>query len=53
MNVLNVRFKFCGIENKIKGSFLFNDSEDVWEQVRAEAPYRYGGASYRKLKRNR
>ena len=41
------------IENKIKGEFLFNKSEDVWEQVREEAPYRYGGASYQKLKKHR
>ncbi|MEA2051158.1 MAG: molybdopterin-dependent oxidoreductase [Campylobacterota bacterium] len=41
------------IENKIKGEFLFNDSNDVWKQVRVEAPYRYGGASYQKLKKHR
>jgi formate dehydrogenase major subunit len=41
------------IENKIEGKFLFNTSEDVWEQVRVEAPYRYGGASYHKLMKNR
>ena len=41
------------IENKIKGEFLFNSSDDVWEQVRVEAPYRYGGASYQKLKKHR
>ena len=41
------------IENKIKGEFLFNNSGDVWEQVRVEAPYRYGGASYQKLKKHR
>ncbi|MEA2019038.1 MAG: molybdopterin-dependent oxidoreductase [Campylobacterota bacterium] len=41
------------IENKIKGEFLFNDSEDVWNQVRVEAPYRYGGANYTKLKKHR
>lgn len=41
------------IENKLKGEFLFNSSEDVWEQVRVEAPYRYGGASYKKLEKHR
>ncbi len=41
------------IENKIKGEFLFNDSNDVWEQIRVEAPYRYGGASYQKLQKHR
>ncbi len=41
------------IENKIKGEFLFNTSEDVWNQVRVEAPYRYGGANYNKLKKHR
>ncbi len=41
------------IENKIKGEFLFKSSEDVWEQVRIEAPYRYGGASYHKLMKHR
>ncbi len=41
------------IENKIKGEFLFNDSEDVWNQVKVEAPYRYGGANYTKLKKHR
>ena len=41
------------IENKIKGEFLFNNSNDVWKQVRVEAPYRYGGASYQKLKKHR
>ncbi len=41
------------IENKIIGDFLFTDSCDVWEQIRVEAPYRYGGASYQKLKKHR
>ncbi len=41
------------IENKMKGEFLFNTSEDVWNQVRVEAPYRYGGASYKKLEKHR
>jgi formate dehydrogenase major subunit len=41
------------IENKIKGEFLLNNSEDVWNQVRVDAPYRYGGANYTKLKKHR
>ena len=41
------------IENKIKGEFLFNNSCDVWESVRVEAPYRFGGASYKKLEKHR
>ena len=41
------------IENKIKGEFLYNSSQDVWQQVRVEAPYRFGGASYQKLKKHR
>ncbi|MBD3841143.1 MAG: molybdopterin-dependent oxidoreductase [Campylobacterales bacterium] len=41
------------IENKIKGEFLFDSSEAVWEQVRIEAPFRYGGASYKKLEKHR
>jgi formate dehydrogenase major subunit len=41
------------IENKIKGEFLYKTSKDVWEDVRIEAPYRYGGASYNKLMKHR
>ena len=41
------------IENKIKCEFIFDSSEDVWNQVRVEAPYRYGGASYKKLEKHR
>lgn len=41
------------IENKLKGDFLFETSQDVWNQVRVEAPYRYGGASYKKLEKHR
>jgi len=41
------------IENKIKGDFLYKTSEDIWEDVRVEAPYRYGGASYHKLMKHR
>jgi len=41
------------IENKIKGEFLYNDSNDVWEEVRINAPKRFAGASYIKLTKNR
>jgi len=41
------------IENKIKGEFLYKTSEDIWENIREEAPYRYGGASYNKLMKHR
>ena len=41
------------IENKIKGEFLYKTSENIWEDVRVEAPYRYGGASYHKLMKHR
>jgi len=41
------------IENKLKGEFIFNSSQEVWNQVRIEAPYRYGGASYKKLEKHR
>jgi len=37
------------IENKIEGKFLYQNSNDVWEDVRVDAPYRFGGASYQKL----
>jgi len=41
------------IENKIKGEFLYNSSSDVWENIREEAPKRFKGASYQKLKKHR
>jgi formate dehydrogenase major subunit len=41
------------IENKIKGEFLYQKSEDVWNDVRIDAPYRFGGASYLKLIKHR
>jgi len=41
------------IENKMKGEFLYKSSADVWKNVQKEAPYRYGGASYQKLKKHR
>ena len=41
------------IENKINGEFLYQSSEDVWNDIRVDAPYRYGGASYQKLVKHR
>ncbi|HIP12883.1 MAG TPA: formate dehydrogenase [Arcobacter sp.] len=41
------------IENKIKGEFLYNTSEDVWNDIRIDAPYRFSGASYQKLTKHR
>ncbi|OPX26617.1 MAG: formate dehydrogenase [Campylobacteraceae bacterium 4484_166] len=41
------------IENKIDGKFRYKDSEDVWNDVRKDAPIRYSGATYQKLMKNR
>ena len=41
------------IENKIKGDFSYSSSEDVWEDIRKDAPKRFSGASYLKLIKNR
>ncbi|MEA1914888.1 MAG: molybdopterin-dependent oxidoreductase [Campylobacterota bacterium] len=41
------------IENKIKGEFLYETSEDVWNDIRVDAPNRFSGASYQKLIKNR
>ena len=41
------------IENKINGEFLYENSEDVWDDTRENLPYRYGGASYQKLAKHR
>ena len=41
------------IENKIKGEFLYSNSQDVWEDIRIDAPYRFKGASYQKLIKHR
>ncbi len=41
------------IENKINGEFLYDTSEDVWNEAREAAPYRFGGASYKKLSKHR
>jgi formate dehydrogenase major subunit len=39
------------IENKINGEFIYNSSEDVWDDTRNETT-RYAGASYIKLKKH-
>ncbi|VAY87574.1 NAD-dependent formate dehydrogenase alpha subunit [hydrothermal vent metagenome] len=41
------------IENKIKGEFLYQTSEDVWNDIRIDASYRFSGASYQKLTKHR
>ncbi len=41
-----------GVENEINGNWSYNDSEEVWEDVRVGVKNRYGGASYDKLKEN-
>ncbi|MDY0326660.1 MAG: molybdopterin-dependent oxidoreductase [Arcobacteraceae bacterium] len=40
------------IENKLKGDFLYESSEQVWDAVRADVS-RYKGASYMKLSKHR
>lgn len=37
------------ISKRYGTDFGFKNSRDVWERVRADAPMRYGGASYEKL----
>ena len=41
------------IENKIKGEFLYEKSEDIWNDIRVDAPNRFAGASYLKLTKHR
>lgn len=41
------------IENKINGEFIYETSEDVWNETRKAVEYRYGGASYKKLSKHR
>ena len=41
------------IENKINGEFLYQSSEDVWNDVRVAVSNRYSGASYQKLSKHR
>ena len=41
------------IENKINGEFLYDSVEDIWNEVRTQAPNRFSGASYTKLRKHR
>ena len=41
------------IENKIEGEFLYQNSEEVWNEVRNAVETRYQGASYQKLSKHR
>jgi formate dehydrogenase major subunit len=41
-----------GIENELSGDWSYNDSEDVWNDVRIGVKNRYGGVTYDKLKEN-
>jgi formate dehydrogenase major subunit len=40
------------IENKLKGDFIYESSEQVWDDVRTDVS-RYKGASYMKLSKHR
>lgn len=41
------------IENKIKGEFIYETSEDVWNEAKEAVGTRYSGATYHKLSKNR
>jgi len=41
------------VDNKLGGSFHFQSSEDVWNEVREAAPRRFSGAAYHRLARHR
>ena len=41
------------IENKIKGEFMYETSEDVWNETKEKVNTRYFGATYHKLSKNR
>jgi len=41
------------IDAKLDGSFGFQSSEDVWDEVREVAPRRFAGANYYRLERHR
>jgi len=43
----------CEIGNRLGGELNFETSQDVWEDVRRDAPKRFSGASYEKLEKNR
>lgn len=41
------------IENKITGDFVYENSEDVWNEAKEAVGTRYSGATYHKLSKNR
>ncbi|QDF30064.1 molybdopterin oxidoreductase family protein [Halarcobacter anaerophilus] len=41
------------IENKINGEFIYETSEDVWNETREKVKTRFNGATYHKLSKNR
>ncbi|XPV69027.1 MAG: molybdopterin oxidoreductase family protein [Halarcobacter sp.] len=41
------------IENKINGEFVYENSEDVWNEAKEAVGSRYSGATYHKLSKNR
>lgn len=41
------------IENKLKGEFIYETSEDVWNEAKEAVGTRYSGATYHKLSKNR
>ena len=41
------------IENKINGEFVYETSEDVWNEAKEAVGTRYSGATYHKLSKNR
>ncbi|ADG94463.1 molybdopterin oxidoreductase [Arcobacter nitrofigilis DSM 7299] len=41
------------IENKINGEFIYETSENVWDEVRDAVSSRFSGATYHKLSKNR
>ncbi len=40
------------LDNKMGGDASYKTSQDIWNEVREVAPYRFSGASYEKLKNN-
>jgi len=41
-----------GVEKRLKGSWSYKNSKDVWNEVRVAVKDRYSGASYKKLKKH-
>ena len=41
------------IENKINGEFVYETSEDIWNETKEAVGSRYSGATYHKLSKNR